>query len=292
MAVVLASTAVLVAALGFAAPATIAVVTRSRVPRGAPSVCCAARDDALAASTRELAELSDLLAGDDDVSDAELEAALAAAVAAAESVEALDGLDDDDTDVLIIDSAPEYSVDHERLLMQSQVVLRAAGCDGWGVNIWLAGDEEVRELNREYRGKDAPTDVLSFPPGSAELRAPSGTASAERGTRRALGDLAISLPYVQRAIEADAGLSEAQLAEDIARGGAYGRLPVLRDVSARLPLLVVHGVCHLLGHDHEDDAEHAAMLEAEEKLARALDDWARREGGGRPAHDAPPRAPG
>ncbi len=104
------------------------------------------------------------------------------------------------------------------------------------LSILLADDAELRRLNRDYRGYDKPTDVLSFPDGS-DL--------PEIG--RYLGDIAISVPTAGRQAAA-AGQSQLQ----------------------ELRLLVVHGVLHLLGHDHAEPAEKERMWAAQEAILAAL----------------------
>lgn len=98
------------------------------------------------------------------------------------------------------------------------------------ITIVLAGDEQLRALNFQFMGIDAPTDVLSFP---ADLVDPdSGTAY--------LGDIVIS---VERAA---------------AQAAAQGH-----SLAAEILLLVVHGVLHLLGHDHAEPEEKARMWTAQ-----------------------------
>jgi probable rRNA maturation factor len=87
----------------------------------------------------------------------------------------------------------------------------------------IAGEAELRRLNREFRGFDYPTDVLSFP-----AAAPSDH----------LGDLAISL-----------GRARAQARE-------FGH-----DIEQEVEILMLHGVLHLLGHDHETDKGQMARAE-------------------------------
>lgn len=105
------------------------------------------------------------------------------------------------------------------------------------LTILLTGDEEIRALNRDFLGHDYPTDVLSFPADEPD---------PETG-RRYLGDVVISLP---RAIEQAA-----------ARG---------HTVEAEAQLLVVHGVLHLLGHDHAEADEKARMWTAQAKVLESL----------------------
>jgi probable rRNA maturation factor len=100
------------------------------------------------------------------------------------------------------------------------------------VDVLLTGDSTLRQLNKSFRGKDKPTDVLSFP-------APSEFAA------RHAGDLAISL-------------ETASLQAKI-----YGH--TLRD---EVRILLVHGLLHLSGEDHETDSGQMATREA--KLRREL----------------------
>lgn len=108
--------------------------------------------------------------------------------------------------------------------MQSLVAELAPEADSVGVR--FAGDATVRRLNREFRGKDKATDVLSFP----------GEESPEG---RHLGDIVISIPTAERqALERGATLEE------------------------EVKLLLLHGVLHCLGHDHETDQGEMERLES------------------------------
>ena len=106
------------------------------------------------------------------------------------------------------------------------------------VSVLLADDGRVRELNRAWRGKDKPTNVLSFPAWE-----PGALLPAEGPLP--LGDVAVALETVLR------------------EAAAEGRTP-----EAHLAHLVVHGTLHLLGHDHEEDDE-AERMEALEVRALA-----------------------
>jgi probable rRNA maturation factor len=101
----------------------------------------------------------------------------------------------------------------------------AAGLKG-EVHVLLANDTTLRRLNRQFRGKNEATDVLSFPAGDAGL----GVA----------GDLAISLETAAR------------------QAARFGHS--LRD---EVRVLLLHGVLHLAGFDHEEDAGEMAAREAE-----------------------------
>jgi probable rRNA maturation factor len=92
------------------------------------------------------------------------------------------------------------------------------------VSLRLVGDAQIRALNHGYRGKDRPTDVLAF----AQREGPAAAIHAAL-----LGDIVISVETARRQ----------------ARRGLYRELLHLAS----------HGLCHLLGYDHRDDAEEAEM---------------------------------
>ncbi len=101
----------------------------------------------------------------------------------------------------------------------------------------LADDAQLHALNREYLGVDAPTDVLSFP---ADETDPDTGAPY-------LGDILFSVPYAARQ-SAQAG----------------------NTLDAELQLLTVHGVLHLLGHDHAEPEEKARMWQAQSEILASL----------------------
>lgn len=121
-----------------------------------------------------------------------------------------------------------------------RAAVAALGEENGGVVVLLADDGTVRDLNRRFRNKDRPTNVLSFP--AVEM---PDTAFPEGGGPRPLGDIVLAYGTC-------AGEAEAQ-------GKA---------LSSHLTHLVVHGVLHLLGRDHEDETEAEAM-EAEERVILA-----------------------
>ncbi len=109
--------------------------------------------------------------------------------------------------------------------------------DDADLTIVLTDDEQLQDLNREFRDIDAPTDVLSFPASESD---------PETG-RRYLGDVLISV----------------QRAEEQAAAGGHA-------LEAELQLLVVHGVLHLLGHDHAEDKEKLRMWAAQAQILARL----------------------
>ena len=101
------------------------------------------------------------------------------------------------------------------------------------ITIILTDDAQIHELNKKYRGIDAPTDVLSFPSGDTD----------PDSNRLYLGDVVISYPRAQAQAEAGGHLVEAEL-----------------------QLLVVHGVLHLSGYDHVEEQGKSRMRAAQAEI--------------------------
>jgi rRNA maturation RNase YbeY len=136
-----------------------------------------------------------------------------------------------------------------RLSADARVLLKRLSLGHYELSLVLTGDLAIRELNRAFRGKDRSTDVLSFP--QLEDGFTDKTAHAARKYETmpaALGDVVISV---------DTALRQAE------------RLGVTAD--SRLRTLLIHGVLHLLGYDHEKSPTEARRMFAREReLAAAL----------------------
>jgi probable rRNA maturation factor len=115
----------------------------------------------------------------------------------------------------------------------AEKLLRAAGRPNAEISVVLVDDAAIHALNRDWRGMDKPTDVLSWP--LAE--------DAPAGTEDALGDVVISL--------------------DTARRQAQARGWTLEEETA---LLLVHGILHLLGHEDETETGADAMRAIERQI--------------------------
>ncbi len=125
-----------------------------------------------------------------------------------------------------------------RLGRSARRLLRALDLRHGELSLLLVSDGEMRRLNRRWRGRDRPTDVLAFAQAEGPGGAPDGM----------LGDVVISVDTARR-----------QAAE---RGETLGR---------EAERLLVHGVLHLLGYDHERSmAEARRMQRRERALARVL----------------------
>jgi probable rRNA maturation factor len=115
------------------------------------------------------------------------------------------------------------------------------------VSVLVTDDATLHQLNRDYRGVDAPTDVLSFGDDEEDDEVPAHAAFVRPpDAPRYLGDLAISYERV------------------VGQAAEYGH-----SRARELAYLTVHGVLHLLGYDHERGADDAAAMRAREEAVMA-----------------------
>ena len=135
---------------------------------------------------------------------------------------------------------PKLVADPTRLLRRAaraalKVARKPRGAVGIALTVALMSDRGVRRLNRDFRGQDKPTNVLSFP------------ADRVPGRNVALGDIALALGGVRREARAQGKTAADHLAH-----------------------LMVHGVLHLLGYDHETEPDAEWMEKLERKALAAL----------------------
>jgi probable rRNA maturation factor len=118
----------------------------------------------------------------------------------------------------------------------AQAALKNQSADG-DMTIVLTDDARLHELNREYLSVDSPTDVLSFPASETD---------PETGAPY-WGDILISMPRAE------------------SQANAAGH-----PLKSEVQLLIVHGVLHLLGHDHADAKQKAKMWKAQTEILESL----------------------
>lgn len=129
-------------------------------------------------------------------------------------------------------------VDARSVKRTARRLLEAIGEPGSTLSLSFVDDAEIRELNRQHRNKDKATDVLSFPLAANDVPGDH---------ERLLGDVVISVETARRqAADYDATLE------------------------AEINRLLIHGVLHVMGHDHEDAAEAQRMRAEERRLAAGI----------------------
>jgi probable rRNA maturation factor len=142
--------------------------------------------------------------------------------------------------VLVADDHPSSGVDPEHLRRLAEAVLSAEGFPTLTeLSITLVEDDEMASWNSRALGNSGPTDVLSFPveafrPGDVPSFLPDGPPLL-------IGDIVIAPDYVRR---------------QAARNGV--------EMDDEISLMVAHGILHLLGYDHQDDAD-AELMETRER---------------------------
>lgn len=138
-----------------------------------------------------------------------------------------------------------YAVDEAETTRIARVLLGAVDEAKASLALTFVGDRAMRTLNRRHRGKDRATDVLSFPlydPGAV----PAGPLAGHE-PERLLGDVVISVDTAHRQARAYG----ATLADEIAR-------------------LLVHGILHVMGHDHVEARDRVVMKAEERRLAASI----------------------
>ena len=150
---------------------------------------------------------------------------------------------DDRPVVVAVDEQADMAVDLERWARLATDSLVASGLTEGELNLLFVDEAAMTELNREHMDEDGPTDVLSFPLDGADDD-PFGD--------NLIGDVVVCPVYAARQAPEHAG--------DRGHDGS---------VEDELALLIVHGVLHILGHDHAEADESARMQAAEAELLLA-----------------------
>ena len=132
---------------------------------------------------------------------------------------------------VLISNRQDRPVDEEGLLELARDTLRGEGIERAELSMSFVDGTEMAKLHERFMDEPGPTDVLSFPLDDAD----------EDGIRRLLGDVVVAPTEAERNNPDDPG--------------------------AELRLLVVHGILHLLGYDHEDDGARTRMWERQERYS-------------------------
>ena len=138
----------------------------------------------------------------------------------------------------------KIAFDNKQFEFLAQKILDHLGYGDFDLGILLTTNKSIKKFNHEYRNKNKATDVLSFP----FHHIPAGERiTAQTEDDKNLGDLIISVEFVVAAAQ-----------------------KLNTTFEKRMNRLLVHGICHLLGHDHIEDEEFALMIEKEKSIAKAI----------------------
>ena len=157
-------------------------------------------------------------------------------------------------EVFVADEQSEYRVDHLRWLKLAEQVLDAEGVRGDAeLSILFVDQRAMTDLNRRFHAQDGPTDVLAFPIDEEPTEGGRSPDSGGTGPGYAPPEPA-DLPTL---------LGDVVICPAVAIRNAADHAGTYDD---ELALLIVHGILHLMGMDHEDDDEAEAMEAREREL--------------------------
>lgn len=139
--------------------------------------------------------------------------------------------------MILIRNDQTFPVDTKALEQNTYTILNILDYADFDISIILVTPEEMQTYNKQYRQKDKVTDILSFP--FHELAAGERIV-AKTDDDKNLGDIILCPQFVH---------------DDLERWGI--------DFEQRMKVLLVHGICHLLGYDHIEDADYEVMKKQE-----------------------------
>ena len=152
-----------------------------------------------------------------------------------------------DTPVVVaVDEQTDLTIDLDRWRTLATASLQSSGVDHGELNLLFVDEPAMTELNLAHMGEDRPTNVLSFPLDGADTERPPGAPVIGEVL---IGDIVVCPGYAAR-----------QAADHAGEKGHDGSL------ADELALLIVHGVLHILGHDHAEPDESARMQSCEQEL--------------------------
>ena len=165
-------------------------------------------------------------------------------------------------------------LDIDRLRLTIGNIREILGYPSYGVSLLLVEDKEMKQTNLETRGINKPTDILSFPFHPAIYPGKLVEPEFDIPDYYNLGDMMVDVPYVVRRCQEDKTDNQrSQVSEDDNQDerGVSTAMSTVYDPEIRIHMLLIHGMLHLLGHDHENDEDYELMVNEEDRLLDLLD---------------------
>ena len=147
--------------------------------------------------------------------------------------------------ITIKNTQKKHKINIEQLRTTAQNILTELGYGDFDLGIWLTTSKTIRTYNRDYRKKDKPTDILSFPY-HTNLQ-PGERIKPKSDDDKNVGDIILAIDFINNLLP----LFDTTLDE-------------------RLRTILVHGICHLLGYSHYDPDNDEMMTKIEKKIAKKL----------------------
>lgn len=148
--------------------------------------------------------------------------------------------------MILIENQQTLVVDTDQLEQDALKIMGHFGYGDFDLGILLCDNTHMHNYNKKYREQDKPTDILSFPL-YPELK-PGQTIKTTSNDDKNLGDIILCPQYIK---------------EDLERWN--------KTFEERIRILLVHGICHLLGYDHIEDKDYLIMDAKEKELLKMLD---------------------
>lgn len=142
--------------------------------------------------------------------------------------------------IVISNRQRTHKIDTKQLKKDAQAILDTLEYPDFDLSIVLVSNKQMHTLNKQFRDKDKPTDILSFP-FYPQLKAGERIV-ATHADEKNIGDIIIAPQYVQDTLH------------------EWGNT-----FQERMRILLVHGICHLLGYDHIVDEDYAIMKKEEDR---------------------------
>ena len=146
--------------------------------------------------------------------------------------------------ITIIPKQDKIPVDIKWLTLLVSHILAELNYQDYDIGILLTTNEDMKQYHETYRNKQGPTDILSF---SYHDLTPGERITPRTEDDKNLGDLILAPEYIKTFTDKE-GIS----------------------FEHRIMILVVHGICHLLGYDHEEDDDYKVMQDQEHKLLDSI----------------------
>ncbi len=147
--------------------------------------------------------------------------------------------------ITIKTSLKNHDLNLKEIEQQASFILKELGYADFDLGIWLTTNKTIRTYNKEYRKKDKATDILSFPYHEGLKAGQKIDVCCEEDKN--VGDIIISVEFVRYLLP----LYETTLQK-------------------RIGILLIHGICHLLGYTHYDDENDEKMSKIERSIAAKL----------------------
>lgn len=157
--------------------------------------------------------------------------------------------------IIIKNTQRKIEINTKKIENYINQILEILKYNNFDLGVWFTTNATIKKYNRDFRKKDKPTDILSFPfypdlrPGQTIKPLPKTATKEEIQDASCLGDIIISLEYAQDwAVKNDTNFDQ------------------------HLKILLVHGLCHLIGYDHITEADYKIMNKKEVAILEKIKD--------------------